>query len=385
VTEFALALTVLVAAGLAVNSLRRLQHVDVGARTDSLLVVRVTLPNARYNEEPKVDAFFDDAMRRVRELPGVENVAISMAVPPHRLVMMNPYTPEGKVFATGEAAPVAEELMVSPEYFDAFGIPMSRGRAFTDADRAGAPEVVIVNETFARQSFPGQEALGRWIQTGDPDPENDKMTIVGVVPDVKYSGVESAPLPTIYVPLKQHVWWTTQYVVIRASRDPLSLVEGVRNSIRNIDPLLAIQEVQTMERLMGESVAAPRRLAMLLASFGALALLLAGAGIYGVLSYSVSQRTRETGIRLALGATANGVMGLVIRDGMRLAMLGVGIGLALAIGTTRLLTSILFEVSPLDPLTFTMTAMFLVVVGFLACAIPARRASRTNPMTAMRG
>lgn len=384
VSEFALALTVLVAAGLAVSSLLRLQRVDVGVRNTSVLVARVSLPTARYREAAKVDAFFDDAMRRVRQQPGVEQVAVSMAVPPHRLMMTNPYTPEGKVYASGERAPVAEELMISPDFFGVLGIPVMRGRVFTDADREGAPGVAIVNETFARQAFPGTDALGRWIQTGDPNPASEKITIIGIVPDVKYSGMEAAPQPTIYVPLKQALWWRSLYMVVRTFGDPLAHVNGVRGAIRDIDPLLALQEVKTMDHLMSESVASPRYLALLLSAFGVLALVLAGAGIYGVLSYLVSQRTRETGIRLALGATTHGVMGLVISDGMRLAFIGVGIGLAIALASTRLLTSILFEVSPLDPLTFTTTALFLLVVGFLACAIPARRASRTDPMIAIR-
>ena len=384
VGEFALALTVLVAAGLAVNSLIRLQRVEAGVEEDGVLVMKLAIPEARYPEGSHIDAFYDDAMRRVRQLPGVASAAVSMAVPPHRLIMTNPFTPEGKVFAAGESAPVAEELLVSPEYFSALGIPVLRGRAFMDTDRDEAPGVAIVNETFARQSFPGREALGRWIQTGDPHPDSEKLTIVGIVPDVKYTGLDAAPEPTIYVPFKQALWWRSMYLVVRTSGDPLAQVPGVRAAIAAIDPQIPLQEVQTMERLLGESVAEPRYRALLLGAFGALALVLASAGIYGVLSYTVSQRRRETGVRLALGARASDVMALVIRDGMRLALVGVAIGLALAIATTRLLGSILYEVSPLDPTTFGLMAVFLTAIAFLACAIPARRASRTDPMTAIR-
>ena len=384
VGEFALALTVLVAAGLAVNSLLRLQGVEAGVQKEGVLVVKVTIPEARYPEGPQVDAFYDEAMRRVRAIPGVTSAAVSMAVPPHRLIMTNPFTPEGKVFATGESAPVAQELLVSPEYFTALGIPLLRGRAFADADRPGAPEVAIVNETFAREAFPGREALGRWIQTGDPHPDSPKLTIVGIVPDVKYTGLHAEPEPTIYVPFKQALWWRSMYLIARTPGDPLAHVASVRAAIAAVDQQVPLQEVQTMERLIGESVAEPRYRALLLGAFGLLALVLASAGIYGVLSYTVNQRRRETGVRLALGATAGSVMRLVIRDGMRLAFIGVVFGVALAIATTRLLASILYEVSPLDPLTFTLMAGFLTGVGFLACAIPARRASRTDPMTAIR-
>jgi putative ABC transport system permease protein len=346
--------------------------------------VKLAIPEARYPEGAPIDVFYEDALRRVRQIPGVTSAAVSMAVPPHRLVMTNPFTPEGKVYAPGESAPVAEELMVSPEYFTALGIPLQRGRVFTDFDREGAPGAAIVNETFAREAFPGREALGRWIQTGSPSPDAEKLTIVGIVPDVKYDGLNAPPEPTIYVPFKQHLWWRSMYLVARTSGDPLSHVSAVRAAITAIDPEIPLHEVQTMESLIGESVAEPRFRALLLGAFGVLALVLASAGIYGVLSYTVNQRRRETGVRLALGATAGDVMSLVIRDGMRLALIGVVLGLVLAVATTRILASILFEVSPLDPVTFGLMALFLTAVGFLACAIPARRASRTDPMTAIR-
>ena len=382
--EFALALTVLVSAGLAVNSLLRLQRVEAGVRKDGVLVVKLAIPEARYPEGAPIAGFYEDALRRVRQIPGVTSAAVSMAVPPHRLMMTNPFTPEGKVYAPGESAPVAEELMVSPEYFSALGIPLQRGRVFTDFDRDGAPRVAIVNETFAREAFPGREALGRWIQTGSPSPDATKHTIVGIVPDVKYAGLNAPPEPTIYVPFKQALWWRSMYLIARTSGDPLAQVSAVRAAITAIDPEIPLHEVQTMESLIGESVAEPRFRAMLLGGFGVLALVLASAGIYGVLSYTVNQRRRETGVRLALGATASDVMSLVIRDGMRLALIGVVLGLVLAVATTRILASILFGVSPLDPVTFGLMALFLTAVGFFACAIPARRASRTDPMTAIR-
>ena len=382
--EFALALTVLVGAGLAVNSLLRLQRVDSGARADGVLVARLAVPEARYDTPEKVDGFFDETMRRVSAIPGVTGTAVSMAIPPHRLAMTNPYTPEGKVYASGESAPVAEELLVSPEYFTVLGIPLRRGRAFTDADREGAPGVAIINETFASTAFPGQDAMGRWIQTGDPSPDSEKLTIVGIVPDVKYDGLASGPAPTIYVPYKQALWWRSMYMLVRTTGDPLASVAAVRAAVAAIDPQIPVHQPRTLEWFVEESVAEPRYRALLLSAFGALALVLAGAGIYGVMSYTVNQRRKETGVRLALGATSGDVMRLVIRDGMRLAVIGVVFGVALAVMSTRVLSTMLFGVSPLDPLTFGAMAVFLAVVGLLACAIPARRASRTDPMAAIR-
>jgi putative ABC transport system permease protein len=384
VGEFALALTVLVGAGLAVNSLIRLQRVDAGVRKEGLLVVRLAVPEARYDTEEKVDGFFDEAMRRVTAIPGVSSAAVSMAVPPHRLVMTNPYTPEGKTYAAGESAPLAEELLVSPDYFATLDIPLRRGRAFTAADRDGAPRVAIINETLARSAFPGKDAVGRWLQTGDPDPAADKITIVGVVPDVKYSGLDAHPEPTIYVPYKQALWWRSMYMIMRTNGDPLSHVPAVRAALSSLDAEIPLREARTMDRLIGESVAEPRYRAMLLSAFGALALILSSAGIYGVMSYTVSQRRKETGVRLALGATSADVMRLVIRDGMRLAVIGVVCGIVLALLSTRVLASMLFGVSPIDPLTFGAMAIFLTAVGLAACMIPARRASRTDPMTAIR-
>ena len=381
--EFALALTVLVGAGLAVNSLLRLQRVDPGVREEGVLVARVAIPEARYREEAQIDAFFDDVMRRVRETPGVSSVAVSMAVPPNRLMMTNPYTPEGKVYAANESAPLAEQVLVSPDYFRTLEIPV-RGRAFTDQDREGSSEVAIVNETFARRAFPDQEALGRWIQTGAPNPNATRKTIVGIARDVKYSGLETEPEPQIYVPYKQSLWWRSMYLVVRGAGDPVAIGASVRAAVAAVDPQIAIREVTSMERLVAESVAEPRYRAVLLGAFGVLALVLASAGIYGVMSYAVNQRRRETGVRLALGATGGDVMRLVIRDGMRLALVGIAGGIVLALLTTRVLSTILFEVSPLDPATFVSMGAFLTLVGLLACVIPARRASRTDPVTAMR-
>jgi putative ABC transport system permease protein len=237
---------------------------------------------------------------------------------------------------------------------------------------------------MARTAFPGLDPLGRWIQTGEPDPDAEKLAVVGVVADVKYDGLDNRPEPTIYVPYKQALWWRSMYMVMRTSGDPLSHVAAVRSAVAAIDPQIPLAEVRTMERLIGESVAEPRYRALLLSAFGALALVLASAGIYGVMSYTVNQRRRETGVRLALGATSADVMRLVIRDGMRLAIIGVACGIVLALISTRVLSSMLFGVSPLDPLTFGSMALFLTAVGLLACMLPARRASRTDPMTAIR-
>ena len=385
VAEYALALTVLIGAGLVVNTLLRLQRVDPGVERAGVLVVRLPLPDARYEEPEKAEAFYDAVMQRMREQPGVTAASISMAVPPDRLVMRNPFTPEGKTFAAGESAPLAEELVVSADYFRLLGVPVLRGRAFTGADRVDAPPVAIVNETLARRHFGTPDAVGRWLQTGDPDPESPRLTIVGVVRDVKYQGLDAEAAPTIYVPYSQNRWWRSMYLLVRASGDPSRLAPAVRTAVAAADPEVPLQEVRTLDGLMFESVAGPRFRAGLLGAFGVVALLLAGAGIYGVLSYTVNQRQRETGVRLALGARRGDIVRLIVRDGMRLALLGVALGVVLSLGLTRLLRGVLYEVSPLDPTTFGTMAAFLAVVGLAACALPARRASRVDPMVSLRG
>ena len=385
VGEFAIAVTVLIGAGLVVNSLFHLQRVSAGAPSEGVLAAQLTAAEARYPEMEQAEAFYDEVTRRIEAIPGVAAVGIGMAVPPDRLVMTNPFTPEGKVYAPGEVAPVAEELMVSPGYFTSLRIPVVRGRAFLDADREGAPPVAIVNETFARRYFAGRDAVGRWLQTGDPDPESTRLTIVGVVPDVKYQGLDAVAEPTIYVPYRQHRWWRAMYLVVRTAGAPLTTLPAIRTAVREVDPDVPLREVRTMDQLLHESVAEPRFRAALLAGFGVVALLLAAAGIYGVMSYNVSQRRREMGVHLALGAPRGAIVRMVVRDGMRLAVAGVVLGVAVALALTRLLSSVLFGVTPLDPATFVLMAVFLAVVGLAACAIPARRASRTDPMLAMRG
>jgi predicted lysophospholipase L1 biosynthesis ABC-type transport system permease subunit len=211
------------------------------------------------------------------------------------------------------------------------------------------------------------------------------MAIVGIVPDLKYEGLDADPAPTVYTSFGQSRWWRSMYLVLNAAGDPLAHVDGVRAAVAAVDPAVPVQDISTMERLIGESVAAPRNRAWLLGSFGLLALVLASAGIYGVMSYAVNQRRRETGVRLALGATAGDVTRLVIRDGMRLAVVGLIVGLGLAAIVTRLLSTILFEVSPLDPVTFGSMGVFLATVALLACALPARQAGRTDPMVTLRG
>ena len=385
VTEFALALGVLIGAGLLVSSLLRLQRVDPGAAREGVLAVRVALPETSYRDEASIGAFFDGLVERAKAIPGVRAAAISMAVPPHRLVMSNPFTPEGAVYNAREAPPVADYLLVGPDYFATLDIPIIRGREFAPADRDGAPLVAIINTTMAEQYYPGVDPIGRWIQLGDPDPESPRWTIVGIVADVHYRGLELEPEPTAYVPFAQNLWWPSMYLVVRtATADAAAVLPAIRAVVADLDPDIPLRDEYTMAELIDEAVAAPRFRALLLASFAGIAVILAAAGIYGVMSYTVSRRRHEMSVRLALGARPGGIVRLVVRNGMGLAAVGVVLGLGAAAALSRVMQGMLFGVAPLDIATFAAAAAVLTFVALLACIIPALRAARLDSAAALR-
>ena len=387
VAEVALTLVLLTGAGLMLKSFLRLQDVNPGFNTDRLLTAQLSLPPAQYNDEPKIIAFHQELLSRMKNLPGVEAVGISMSLPPNLLQITNPFGIEGRPLAPGQARPLAEEMTISPDYFTALGVPLLRGRFFTDADKGDAPRVLIINEAMARRYFPGEDPIGKRLQTGDPNPNSPWETIVGVVGNVKYTGLEAEESPTMYVPYTTPGWVTwsrSMYLVARTTGEPLGLATALRQQVRELDQNLPVTDLKTMGQLMREAVTEPRFAASLLGLFALAALLLAAIGIYGVISYAVTERTHEIGIRMALGAQTSDVLRLVIAQGMKLALIGVVIGLAAAFGLTRLMKTLLFEVNTTDPLTFIAVALLLVCVALLACWIPARRATKVDPMIALR-
>jgi putative ABC transport system permease protein len=387
VAEVALTLVLLVGAGLMLKSFLRLQEVNPGFRPDHLLTAQISLPPARYAEDHKIITFYQELINRMKSLPGVQAVGISMSLPPNRLSLSNDFGIEGRPLAPGQTRPIAEEMTISPDYFTALGVPLLRGRFFTDADKAGAPPVLIINETMARHYFPNEDPIGKRLQTGDPNPNAPWQTIVGVVSNVKYTGLEAEETLTMYTPYTTPDWvsWSrSMYLVVRTAGEPLGLSSALRQQVRALDQDLPVVNLKTMEQVIHESVAAPRFRALLLGLFAAVALLLAAIGIYGVISYTVTERTHEIGIRMALGAQIGDVFRLVIGQGMKLALSGVAIGLAVSFALTRLMKTLLFGVSATDPLTFAGIAVLLAGVALLACWIPARRAAKVDPMITLR-
>jgi putative ABC transport system permease protein len=387
VAEVALTLVLLVGAGLLLRSFLRLQEVNPGFRPDNLLTAQISLPSARYAEDQKIIAFYQELMNRTKSLPDVQAVGISMSLPPNLLQISNPFGIEGHPLPPDGARPLAEEMTISPDYFTALGVPLLRGRFFTDADRAGAPQVMIINEAMARRFFPGEDPVGKRLQTGDPNPNSPWETIVGVVGNVKYTGLEAEETPTMYVPYTTPGWvsWSrSMYLVVRSAGEPFALASALRQQVNALDQDLPVANLKTMEQLLHESVTEPRFRTSLLGLFAAVALLLAGIGIYGVISYAVTERTHEIGIRMALGAQTHDVLRLVVKQGMMPVLAGIAIGLAASLALTRLMKTLLFDVSATDPLTFTMIALLLTLVALLACWIPARRATKVDPMVALR-
>jgi putative ABC transport system permease protein len=384
VSEFTLAVMLLVGAGLLIRSFLRLQQVNPGFEAGEILTASISLPEARYADEPARSAFFQKLLARTGSLPGVKAVALSMALPPNLLVMTNPYTIEGRPLPPGQHAPAIAQLLISPDYFRVLGVPVLRGRPFDATDTRTSPPVLVINQTMASTLFPGEDPIGRRLQLGDPDPKAPWVAIVGVVGDVKYTGLDAVPAPAMYTPYEQDLWWPTMYLVVRSSVDAAGLAQAVRTEVAALDPQLPVADVRTMSELLGRSVAEPRFRTALLGIFACVALLLAAVGIYGILSYTVGQRTQEIGIRMALGARRQDVLALVLRDGMALVAAGVGIGLIAALALSRVLSGLLFGVGPMDAWSFGAAAMVMAAAALMACYVPASRAARVDPMVALR-
>jgi putative ABC transport system permease protein len=385
VAEMALALVLLVGAGLLIQTLAKLRGQYAGLRPENVLTLRTQLSGGNYREHEQRVAFFDAVLTRVKTLPGVAAAGYTTAAP------LTGMTSNGLSLEGREPEPNtawnAVHRQISPGYFQAMGLAVRQGRAFNERDDARATPVAAVNETMARQFWPGEDALGKRFKVGPAEGTNPWLTVVGVVADVRQMGVDAPVKAEMFVPYWQAAPYTLfvpRDLVLRTTVEPSSLAPALRQAIREVDPNQPIANLRTMDEVLGRVTAQRRLWMILLTAFAALGLLLAALGIYGVLSYFVVQHTPEIGVRMALGAQPGDVLKLVIGKGMKLALAGVVAGLLGAFLLTRAMASMLFGVSAIDPLTFAGVAALLASVAFLACYIPARRATKVDPMVALR-
>lgn len=386
ITEIALSLVLLVGAGLLIRSFIRLQRVDVGFNPERLLTMRVEMSDSKAKDLARRVSFYQEVIERVESLPGVEAVGMVNAAP---IV-----TPGIRAFVTIEDKPdpppgqpqLTNCRVVSPDYFRALGVPLRAGRSLTAEDNTQASPVAVINQEMARRYWDDDDPVGKRFKFGPRASTAAWLTVTGVVGDMRQAGLNAAPLPELYTPVTQaHVPWARpRFIFIRAAGDPMSLVAAVKSQIWAADKDQAICAVSTMEEIVADSLAARRFNLWLLGAFAALALVLASIGIYGVISYAVSQRRREIGLRMALGAGNRDILRLIVGHGLVLTLSGVATGLAASAVLTRLLSALLFDVSPTDPPTFAAVALLLTGVAVLACYLPARRATKVDPMVALR-
>jgi predicted permease len=384
VSQLALALILVISAGLLTRAFLGMLGTNGGFYAERVLTFQMSLPAVPYADESHIVTLYRNALERLRSIPGVESAGIGETVPMggegESTVIRLPDHPA----TSQKELPFANYTIISPGYFSAIGTPLLRGRDFVESDTATSVLVAIVNAEMEKKYWPGQSAIGK--QVGPGSPRFPLATIVGVVPNVKHISLREETAPEMFVLYTQNPWpsMLNMRVALRTKTDPASITESVREAIHSLDPDLPLAKVATLTTLVNDSMAQPRFSMLLLTSFGMLALALASIGMYGVISYSVMQRTQEIGVRMALGAARQNVFAMVLGRGARLVSLGIGIGVVAALGVTRTMASFLFGVAPTDPLTFAGVSLLLVAVALLACYLPARRATRIDPIVALR-
>jgi putative ABC transport system permease protein len=382
VAEVALSLVLLIGAGLLLQSFFRLQKVDPGFHSQNLLTMNLQLPQSRYREDRQRIDFFKRAVEQLQALPGVESAGAVSFLPFARPTAGTRFSIEGQPKPEAGQEPTTSVCVTDANYFDTLKIPLRRGRIYNQAEATEMRHVVLINEALARRYFPDEDPIGKRL-TINMKNENSPTEIIGIVGDAKQESLEAEVRPTVYWPHPE-LAYNFMTLVVRTQNDAAGIAPAAREIIRGLDNQQPIAEMRTMESLLATSMARARFNTLLLGIFALVALILAGIGIYGVMSYTVSQRTHEIGIRLALGAKAADVLRFVVGQGMRLAGLGLCLGLVAAFALTRLMKTLLFEVSATDLTTFVVISLFLAVVALLACLLPARRATRTDPMIALR-
>jgi putative ABC transport system permease protein len=377
--QVALSLLLLIGAALLLRSYERLLKVDPGFNSQNVLTMNISLPTVKYAKPVDEINFFDEVLRRVSQVPGVRNTAISATLPLSSK-RITPMLPEGQPNVPLAQRPFIDIEAISPQWFQTLRVPMRGGREFAAADNQQAPKVLIVNETFARQFWPGQNPIGKHVIVGRwPEPAE----VVGVANDIKNRGLSQEPQAQVYIPFAQ-LPWSNMNLLVRTAVPPQTMTSAVRAVIAGVDPDQPVTSILTVDELMDNSRTQPRFLMMLLTVFSMTALALAVVGIYGVLAYSVAQRQHELGIRLALGAKSADILRLVVRQGLILAASGVVIGFVAALLMTRLMSSMLYKVGAHDLVTFVVAPLLFLAVAVLTSYIPARRATKVDPIEAMR-
>ncbi len=383
VAEIALAMVLLVAAGLLLRSFSMLTSVNPGFNAEYVVKADISLPQFQYSTPQQWTAFSNALLERIQAEPGLQDSAMVVPLPLDEgnvnlafQIAGNPPLPPG-------VSVTADFSSVSPDYFHVMEIPLLRGRVFNEHDSIGTPKVTVISETLARQFFPNEDPLGKQLIFGFPPDGDVAREIVGVVGDVRDTSLSEMPGPMMYVPFAQAPFWGGQ-LVVRSTLSSSSVAASIRKVTHDIDKDLPVTDIATLPETLDASVAQPRFRTLLIGLFGLIALLLAAVGIFGVISYSVSRRTHEIGIRVALGATPANVLQLILGESAKLVLFGLGLGIPAALALTRFLASLLFEVHPADPLTFIGVAILLTMVALIACYVPARRAMRVDPMVALR-
>ena len=383
VAELAISVVVLIIAGLLIRSFVRLQNVSPGFNATNVLTMELTMSGDRYKNPDLVRATYHQLFERLERIPGATFAGGISSLPFSEMFAWGPITVEGRILPPGENFINADERVVAGRYFEAMQIPLLKGRLFNDQDTPDKSQVVLVDEFMAQQLWPNQDPLGKRISFGDLASKPVWAIVIGVVGRIKQDTLDSDSRIGLYLPQSQHAG-RAMNVVVRSSTSPELLTAEVRREIRDLDRDLPMYRVLTMEQRVAESLARRRFSTVLLVLFAGFALALATIGIYGVMAYLVNQGAREIGIRMALGASQRGILGLVVRQGMVLALCGVGLGLIAAFAFARLVSGLLFGVRPNDPFTFAAIACLLAMVAFLASYIPARRAARIDPMVSLR-
>lgn len=386
VAEIALALALLTGAGLTLKSFWRLQSVDPGFNPDGVLTMRLLLPFSTHPQPTQRATFFRQVLEQMRALPGVASAGAVSRIP--MAPGNNSGTMTGEHSAIGPNDPQVETEMrwASPDYFQTLGIALLKGRDFNDADSIGAQPVAIVDESFARRFYPNEDPLGKRIKRGAPNSTRPWKTIIGVVRPIRNQRLDATSLPQAYFPVLQEAdeMFNLSFALRTTGGDPAALTQSLRTAVLAVDRTQPIFDVKPLRQIVGDSIALKRLALLLLSVFAVVALLLAAVGVYGVMAYSVTQRTHEIGIRLALGAQTSDVLRLVLKQGLRLTCVGVAVGWLVALSLTRLLSALLYGVSPTDPLTFGSVALLLTAIALVACYLPARRAAQVDPLIALR-